>query len=184
MPAKPAKPTNTDTKLNSAAKPAPRQNRPPRVYTDSDKATLLATVDLTGGNLAKAAGLCGVETAAARDWAATEATAPDPQTTALVAEKREDLATMVEQVAYRLIRIPQALIDKAGLQQRMTSFGIAVDKMRLLREQPTVINESRQEKRLWAEARIAEIAERFALSREQALVLAREHAPTLAEWVK
>jgi hypothetical protein len=39
------------------------------------------------------------------------------------------------------------------------------------------------ENRAWAEQQIAEMMKEFKLTRDQALELAREHAPTIAGWL-
>jgi hypothetical protein len=61
----------------------------------------------------------------------------------LVDDNKKALDIKAEEVAHRLIDAAPGKIEDATLTGTMTSFGIAVDKMRLLREQSTSINESR-----------------------------------------
>lgn len=59
--------------------------------------------------------------------------------------KKALLADQLEQLAYSLVSsIDADKIGEAALQQIATSLGIVIDKMRLLREQPTAITAGTQ----------------------------------------
>jgi len=61
------------------------------------------------------------------------------------------------------------------------SLGIAIDKMRLLREESTAITESRSERQRWAQEKLQEFMRDYGLSREEALEVLEKEAPTLHE---
>jgi len=56
-------------------------------------------------------------------------------------QKKDDLAIALEELAYRLVSVAPDKVGEATLQQIMTSAGIAIDKMQLLRQQPTSIEQ-------------------------------------------
>jgi hypothetical protein len=58
-------------------------------------------------------------------------------------EKERDLATKCEELAWKLAEAIPDKIPDAKLGHTATSFGILVDKMRLLRDESTVITDNR-----------------------------------------
>lgn len=110
-----------------------------RKYTDTEKATALAFVQACGGNVAKAAKETGINRATLQKWVAGKMlheVAVD-----LVAEKKEELSDIFEGVARKYLThaLRPEVIESAGAKEAVTAAAIAVDKMRLLREQPTSI---------------------------------------------
>lgn len=53
--------------------------------------------------------------------------------------KREDLADRLEDLAHKLLDKAEGKIGDANLSNVTVALGISIDKMRLLREQPTSI---------------------------------------------
>lgn len=60
----------------------------------------------------------------------------------------KDLSDKWESLAHLAVRQSATTIEKAGPYQAAMIGAVAVDKMRLLREQPTVIHRSTEEKRM------------------------------------
>lgn len=59
--------------------------------------------------------------------------------------KKASLADRLEALAHRFVDIAHEKAEDAPVSALMTGVGIAVDKMRLLRDESTTINESRSE---------------------------------------
>jgi transposase-like protein len=103
-----------------------------RTYSDDERAAALAALAANGGNLKRTARELGVPINTLRRW--REGTA-HPEAVANATPKKAALAELLEGHAYRLLELamePDRLAD-ATMPQLMTAFGIAVDKMRLLR---------------------------------------------------
>src|SRR5262245_39693868 len=110
--------------------------RKQRSYSNDDRAMALAALDANSGNLARTARETGVPRMTLREWARGRVGAG---VTTARQEKRSSLADELEAIAWRLIESAPAKINSANLSQTMTALGIAIDKMRLLRSQATVI---------------------------------------------
>jgi hypothetical protein len=109
-----------------------------RKYTDEQKATYLAILDGHGGNLARTARETGVPRKTLADWSAGRGATPG--VTDIRHQKKAALAEMLEQLAGRLLALTTDNdIRAVDLGGRFKALAIAVDKMRLLREQPTDI---------------------------------------------
>ena len=107
-----------------------------RSYTDVERAEALAALDANGGDEALTARQLGVPRTTIQEWAKGRVSRDVPE---LRQEKKEGLADRLEAVAHQLLSLFPDKAKDANLQQVATSFGIAIDKMRLLREQPTNI---------------------------------------------
>lgn len=108
-------------------------------YSDEDKATALAALDANRGNVKGTAKNLGIPEPTLRSWAkgrGTNAAVADLQ-----AHKKKDLADKLEDIAHKLAGAISDKIKDATLQQTATSLGIVVDKMQLLRGQPTNITD-------------------------------------------
>jgi hypothetical protein len=127
-----------------------------RSYSDEEKASALAALAANGGNAKLTAQQTGVPRTTLQKWAGG---AVHPTVTQMGQQKREDLADRLEGLAHRLLDAIPARLPDADLKQLSVSLGIAVDKMRLLRGQPTSIegHDLTDEQRL---ARLRELAER------------------------
>ena len=98
-------------------------------------------------------------------------------------QKKGDLAAAYEDIAWMCAaRLGQSeLIEESrNLQALSTVGGIAVDKMRLLRGESTENVAVKVEQHRWAEERLQSMMRDFDLSREEALEIVKEKAPTLA----
>jgi transposase-like protein len=109
-----------------------------RRYSDNERAEALAMLAANGGALERTAAQLGIPEATLRHWA-TGRRHPGP--VHLYGEKKAQLSGRLEDLAHLLLdeMARPAKRRAASLQQAATSFAIAVDKMRLLREQPTMI---------------------------------------------
>ena len=108
-----------------------------RHYSDEDRAAALAALRANGGNVRRTAGQVGVPASTLAGWAAGDHA---PVGAELRAGKKLELADRFEEIARAALgRVTAAKLDEANAPQLLTAAGIAVDKMRLLREQPTEI---------------------------------------------
>lgn len=106
-----------------------------RHYSDDERAACLAALAANGGNLKKTARQAGVPEATLRKWARGDARRPGAD---LCARKKAELADLFEaQARDCLAAITPEKVAAANVQQLLVSAGVAVDKMRLLRNQPT-----------------------------------------------
>jgi transposase-like protein len=121
-------------------------------YSDEQKGEALAALAANDGNVSKTRRQLSWDTVPShktiRRW---EEQASDPETSAdegvrkSADRKKEGLADRLEEIAWNIserIDSEQKLAD-ATISQLTTAFGTVVDKMRLLREEATEINESR-----------------------------------------
>jgi transposase-like protein len=136
-----------------------------RRYTDTFRAEALAMLAANGGALERTAKQLGIPEATLRCWANGTRHSEAVQ---MCAEKKAALADRLEDLAHALLD-SLARPEKrkaASLQQTATTFAIAVDKMRLLREQPTFIGTPGPDPRTMSEAELH--AEIESLRRERA----------------
>lgn len=110
----------------------------PRIYRDYSpefKAEVLAAVNANNGNVLRTANEYDIDESVIRLWLRN----PDRYRT-LSDQKQLDLAQKAESNAHMLTdSIAQHDLSTASLSQKATAFGIMVDKMQLLRSQPTSI---------------------------------------------
>jgi len=85
----------------------------------------------------------------------------------------------MEDIAWQLAEAIPDKINNAPLGQTMISLGIAIDKMRLLREDSTSITESRSERQRWAQEKLQEFMRDYGFSRGEALEVLEKDAPTV-----
>lgn len=114
-----------------------------RQYTEADKAAALVMVKTCGGNISEAARKLGFPRPTVQAWVYGDGT------NSAVVEKeatlKGDLAAKCEELAWMIAHgINPEKVEMATLPQMTTAFGTLVDKMRLLREQPTTIEEAKQ----------------------------------------
>lgn len=110
-----------------------------RRYDDKFRAGALVTLEAAGypeqkGALIRVANHLKVPESTLRSWHSGEHSPPPAE---LCAEKKEELHIELEKVAYILAGAIPGKIAEANLQQVATSLGITIDKMQLLRGQPT-----------------------------------------------
>jgi hypothetical protein len=108
-------------------------------YSDKQKVEALLVMEAEGGSPFRASQVTGLPLATLYDWKHGRGIPPDVKQRAEEAAVR--LAGGFEDLAERIVdSITDEVIQAANLQQRVTSAAIAVDKMRLLREQATNIS--------------------------------------------
>ncbi len=112
-------------------------------YTNDSRAETLAILTDCEGNIAECSRRTGVPEQTIRAWRdARFICTPTPES---VETKRRALADLYEDMAYKCLEAAGAegKAEDASILQLMTASGIATDKMRLLRGEPTGINETR-----------------------------------------
>lgn len=114
-----------------------------RQYSDEDKAVALAALDTHHGCVREAAAFAGVPEATLADW--RDGKGVSPAVGEIRAGIKRPLADRLEDIAHELADAIPERIPKASLMQVTTSLAIAVDKMRLLRNEATSINETRDQ---------------------------------------
>ena len=132
-----------------------------RQYTDNDKAAALAALDANKGNLSKTAKQLGIPRQTIQEWAAGRnhnRSVPD-----LRQVKKRDLAEKLEEAADALLdnilaRARSETSVAVPLKDFATAMGIAIDKMQLLKGEPTSINKTLTDEERATKA--AEILER------------------------
>lgn len=108
-----------------------------RNYSDDEKAVTIAYFDACQ-NYKMTGRECGIPEATVRLWVQNR-DMPSAPSAESVTKKRGCLADKLEQLAHSIVDVAPDKIGEAPLAASMTALGIAVDKMRLLREQPTTI---------------------------------------------
>lgn len=109
-------------------------------HSDETKAEALAMLAGTRNNFGEVSRKLKIPDRTLRFWASGEHINTDVAKNADI--KKTELSDRIEELAHKLIdaAFDADKIADASLQQVTTSLGIAVDKMRLLREQPTEIS--------------------------------------------
>jgi transposase-like protein len=107
-----------------------------RRYSDDDRATAIAAVTANGGNVGLTARQLGIPEATVRQWVKEQR---HPEAAKMSEQKRGPLADSCERIAWKLAGRVEETADKAPINHAAVAFGIMVDKMRLLRDQPTTI---------------------------------------------
>lgn len=112
-----------------------------RRYSDDDRAAALCALDLHAGNASRAAKALGIPRVTLLQWR-------DGRVPATVADlrngKKADLSAKLEAIAHRCADLIPEKLEGASLRDLVGALHIAVDKMRILRGDPTVITETRQ----------------------------------------
>lgn len=94
----------------------------------------MAALAANANNVSQTARQLGIPAKTLENWAKGTA---HPEAAKNGEQKKAALADQLEEVAERITGAMPAKIKQAGLQQCAVSLGIAIEKMRLLREQPT-----------------------------------------------
>lgn len=108
---------------------------PRRQYTDADRAAALAVLDLHAGDVGKAARLLGIPRKTLEGWARGRTEVPAE----LRRQKRAELAVQLEAIAHLILDLVSERLPTASVPQLFTGLGITIDKMQLLKRQPTAI---------------------------------------------
>lgn len=102
-----------------------------RAYSDADKATVLALLDLNGGNVARTARTVRIPRKTLADW--SKGRKINGHVAELRHQKKKELAELLEEFAFQLLEAVPEKIPDASLLDAMRSLGIAIDKVLLLR---------------------------------------------------
>lgn len=113
-----------------------------RQYSDNDKALALATLDANGGDVRKTAKTLKMPESTLSDWSKNRGV--NKEVTEIREVKKKELSERLEDVAYKLtdnlmIRADSELSILVPMKDIATSLGIVVDKMQLLKGEPTAI---------------------------------------------
>lgn len=112
-----------------------------RRYTDEDRAFALAALAANGGVVARTAKHLSIPEVTLRQWATGKR---HPEAAQMSDAKKVSLAERFDAFAERVLRLTtDEDITTATLKDRFTAAGIAVDKARLLRGEPTEITEDK-----------------------------------------
>lgn len=134
-------------------------------HSDNRKAEALAALDANGGNVARTARQLGIPRKTLSEWAAGRGVAED--VAEIRQQKTEALADRLETIAHSLLDSFKDKLPDASLKDAATAFGIAVDKMRLLREEPTSIQKTEAE--LTPEERAQRVRELLERARDRSV---------------
>lgn len=117
--------------------------RPRRRYNDEFRAKAVVTLEAAGypdkeGALAEVSRHLDMPHNTLRNWYHDK---HNPVSAELRQDKKKELVIELEEVAHLLVQAIPGKIGEASLQQTATSMAIAIDKMQLLKGQPTLIVE-------------------------------------------
>jgi hypothetical protein len=157
-----------------------------RAYTKEQIAEALVVVEVCQGNVRYAEYRTGIPRRTIRSWMKGQRRITTPkdhiEMEKLRKEKKGDLAAAFEDIAWKCVtRLTKSqVLEECKDPLKISSVaGPAVDKMRLMRGEATAITETRRERHQWAESKIQEIMRTHKLTREEALEVAKEQAPTV-----
>jgi len=146
-----------------------------RRYSDRDKAAALAHLQSGPGVLNRAARELGIPNETLRGWAAGRHLSPE-----VVGEfgiVRDSLSAKLEVIAHQMVDAMPEKIPAASLKDLGIALGQVIDKMRLLREEPTAITESMNRREL-LEALIERTMKQFPhMTREDVIDVIRRVKP-------
>lgn len=108
-----------------------------RQYSDNDKASALAALDANEGNVNLTSKQIGVPRKTLGEWAQNRHVSHDMAE--LRHDKKEGLATIIEMAVREMIGASATKLNGANFQQLWTGVGIGVDKIQLLKGEPTAI---------------------------------------------
>lgn len=107
-----------------------------RRYSDEERAGAVAALSANEGNLTRTSEQLGIPISTLEGWAKGTR---HPEVSAAAQGKKGPLADHLEEVAHLLIDAMPGKIADATLDKIAIALGIAVDKIRLLRDLPTTI---------------------------------------------
>jgi transposase-like protein len=113
-----------------------------RRYSDDERAACLAALASNGGDVAKTAREVGVPYHTLKHWADGKR---HPEARQMANGKKPDLADMLEDLAYRAVRTSRRGLRHLKADRAAVVAGIAIEKMQLLRHQPTANVDARHE---------------------------------------
>src|SRR5262245_22620644 len=133
-----------------------------RTFTDADRLSALAALEANGGNVKRTAQSVGISRQLLCYWRDRQKTF-DTEKAAALEGLKQGLAERCEALAGLLLEDLQDEEERrqASFRDKATAFGIVVDKMRLLRGEPTVIAGGD----IAQEERRSRLAQRYAANR-------------------
>ena len=133
-----------------------------RAYSDEDRTRGLLVLDACGGNVKQAAERTGYPRTTLTEWRNGHV---HPEVTTSRHVQRASLADRLEELAHELIGAIPGKVGEGSLRDCAATLAICVDRMRLLREQATIIE---RQAPLTDEERLAGIEALFARVRARA----------------
>ncbi|MEL6525883.1 MAG: hypothetical protein AAFQ07_09255 [Chloroflexota bacterium] len=114
-------------------------------YDDKFRASAVVMLEATGypdkeGGLSQVSRNLGVPRTTLRRWFLKKSNPPPSE---IVHEKRSDFATAIRKELYGIIEDLPIARSEASYKDMTTAFGILIDKLQLLENKPTSINEQR-----------------------------------------
>jgi transposase-like protein len=146
-----------------------------RNYTDEDKSAALEHLQSSGQTIKSAARELGIPRGTLTDWAGRKKIGPK------LAEQfgavKDTLSARLEQIAYQIVDAMPAKIEEASLRDLGVTLANVIDRMRLLREEPTAITESINRKEM-LERLIRRTMEQFpGITRQEVIDIIRDVKP-------
>lgn len=108
-------------------------------YTPSERVAAVLCVRVNGGDIRKASRMTGIPYNTIREWCNGKR---QPYVLQLACAMKGDMEKAFESAAWQFLGYAMGKAEKAAFNHLMTGAGIAFDKMRLLRGEPTTINEN------------------------------------------
>jgi transposase-like protein len=133
-----------------------------RRYSDREKAEALAALKANGGKVQRTARALGIPAATLSAWVRDQKEQKHLDVIKQTEEIIPLLADAIEAVARKLLAGFESKIESSGMRDMAITFGIAVDKMQLLRGQPTQVMKSD------VSATVTSRVERFAAALDEA----------------
>lgn len=124
--------------------PTPR-TKPKRRYSDEQRVNALAALAANNGNLHQTSRQIGIPVSTLECWAKK---LRHPEASVGADEKKKELSDAIEDVARSIADSLIGKLDDASFKDATVGFGILIDKMKLLRGEPTSINEQRDRAKL------------------------------------
>lgn len=113
-----------------------------RSYSDEEKAAALLALQANGGNVTATAKQLGLPWGTLHDWSRGKGTVPAVME--IQGGKRPCLAERFEQIAHLALDLLPGKMEASTSRDLGVVAAIAVDKARLLREQPTTITRTEE----------------------------------------
>jgi hypothetical protein len=109
-------------------------------YTEEDKSAALEHLRSSGRTIKSAARELGIPRGTLTDWAGGKKIGP--KLAQQFGSVKDTLSARLEQIAYQIVDAMPAKIEDASLRDLGITLASVIDRMRLLREEPTAITES------------------------------------------
>jgi hypothetical protein len=155
----------------AASRSRPKYKR----YSDEEKSAALAQLQSSRRTIRSAAREMGIPRGTLQDWASGKKLGPT------VAQQfgavRDTMSARLEDIAYQIIDAIPAKIEEASLRDLGATLAVVIDRMRLLREEPTAITESINRKEM-LERLIDRTMEQFpGITRQEVIEIIRDIRP-------